>query len=94
VFGWPLIYWAKKPSPRQRYRIASVDRIVPELGYARGNIRVISLRANMLRSNATFEEIALLHAWLRRVTTPAEVEFRLELKQRAYRAKELYESDT
>ena len=62
--------------------VPSIDRIIPELGYVRGNIRTISLRANILRSNATFEEIALLHAWLRRVTTPAEVEFRHELRQR------------
>jgi hypothetical protein len=64
------------------------------LGYVPGNIRVISLRANMLRSDATFEEIALLHAWLQRVTTPAEVEFRHELRQRAYKLEKLNESDT
>ena len=58
----------------------------------RGNIRVISLRANVLRSNATFEEIARLYAWIERATH-AVVEFRLELKRRAYKRKELNESD-
>jgi hypothetical protein len=35
----------------------SVDRIIPERGYIRGNIRVISHRANLLKSNATTEEL-------------------------------------
>jgi len=34
----------------------SLDRIVPELGYVKGNIRVISNRANHLKSDATLEE--------------------------------------
>lgn len=38
----------------------SVDRIYPELGYIKGNVRVISLRANILKNNATLAEIELL----------------------------------
>lgn len=34
----------------------SLDRIKPELGYVKGNVRVISHRANHLKSNATLEE--------------------------------------
>lgn len=34
----------------------SLDRIKPELGYVKGNVRVISNRANHLKSNATLEE--------------------------------------
>lgn len=34
----------------------SIDRIVPSLGYIKGNIWVISRRANMIKSNASFEE--------------------------------------
>lgn len=33
----------------------SLDRIVPELGYVRGNVRVISYKANTMKSNATKE---------------------------------------
>ena len=38
----------------------SVDRIIPELGYTKGNIRVISNRANLLKNNATVQELELV----------------------------------
>jgi len=38
----------------------SVDRIVPELGYVAGNIRIISNRANRLRQDGTINEWKLL----------------------------------
>lgn len=41
----------------------SIDRIVPALGYVRGNIRVISHRANMIRTNASAAELRLVLAY-------------------------------
>lgn len=38
-------------------RTPSLDRINPGKGYVKGNVRVISHRANMLRHNATYEEL-------------------------------------
>lgn len=38
----------------------SLDRITPANGYVKGNVRVISQRANGLRSNATLQELLLL----------------------------------
>lgn len=38
----------------------SLDRIIPKLGYVKGNIRVISHRANYLKSNSTIHELKLL----------------------------------
>jgi hypothetical protein len=35
----------------------SLDRIVPELGYVPGNVRVISYRANTIKSVASAEEL-------------------------------------
>ena len=39
----------------------SLDRIDPSKGYVRGNIRVVSNRANTLRNNATLKELALVY---------------------------------
>lgn len=44
----------------------SVDRIIPRLGYVRGNIRVMSNRANTLINNASIGELRLVVAFLER----------------------------
>lgn len=38
----------------------TLDRIVPELGYVPGNVRILSWRANRLRSDATAAELLAL----------------------------------
>lgn len=38
----------------------SLDRIDSSKGYVKGNVRVISKRANMLKNNATIEELELV----------------------------------
>lgn len=38
----------------------SIDRIDSSLGYVKGNVRVVEMRANMLRSNATVAEMELV----------------------------------
>lgn len=35
----------------------SIDRIIPELGYTKGNVIVVSLLANTIKSNATPDQI-------------------------------------
>lgn len=39
----------------------TLDRIIPELGYVKGNVRVISCRANKLKSNMTLAEMWKLY---------------------------------
>lgn len=43
----------------------SIDRIRPKLGYVKGNIAVISFRANKIKTDATLEEIEKVANWLK-----------------------------
>lgn len=52
------------PFDTSLYYRPSIDRINPELGYIKGNIAVISYRANWLKNNSTLEEIKQLHKWM------------------------------
>lgn len=42
----------------------SLDRIIPELGYVKGNVLVLSHRANTIKSDATLEELKQVVAFL------------------------------
>jgi hypothetical protein len=44
----------------------SLDKIIPEKGYIKGNIAIISMRANQLKSNATLAELEKLLVWMRK----------------------------
>lgn len=50
----------------QRNQSPSIDRIRPELGYVKGNVWVISFRANAMKLDATIEEIEMLAKNLRK----------------------------
>ena len=43
----------------------SLDRIVPELGYVKGNVKVISNRANTIKNNATLSELEKIAEYVR-----------------------------
>ncbi len=45
----------------------SLDRIKPELGYVKGNIQVLSYRANTLKNNATVEELQKVLEHLKKI---------------------------
>lgn len=49
----------------------SLDRLVPELGYVKGNVLVISQRANRAKSNLSLEELEAVASWLSRHVAPA-----------------------
>lgn len=44
----------------------TLDRIVPELGYVKGNIAVISNKANRIKTNASADEIGKVYSWLKK----------------------------
>lgn len=50
--------WNSCTNGRSEYT-PSVDRIIPELGYVKGNIRIISNLANMMKSYATKDQLLL-----------------------------------
>ena len=49
----------------KQHNSPSLDRIIPSLGYVKGNIQVISDRANTLKSNGTLEEFEKLVEYMR-----------------------------
>jgi len=56
VFGWT---WGKGP------RAPSLDRLRPELGYVPGNIAVMSMRANQIKSDAGARDVERVAKWMR-----------------------------
>ena len=60
VLGIPIIPGGATNNPH----LPSLDRFIPELGYVRGNITVISLRANSIKKNATVDEVKALYDWM------------------------------
>jgi len=67
VLGFKMINLPYSTGRHQGYSpyAPSVDRMDPNLGYVRGNVRVISSRANLLKSDATVEELELVLADLK-----------------------------
>lgn len=61
VLGIPIISNASIQSDNS----PSLDRFIPDLGYVRGNIHVISTRANRIKNNATTDEIEKLLKWMK-----------------------------
>lgn len=50
----------------------SLDRIIPKLGYVRGNIAVISARANSIKSDASSETLRRVADWID-ANAPSEI---------------------
>lgn len=60
VFGFPLIITAENRHPQS----PSIDRVDSSKGYVKGNIQIISWRANYLKGNGTPEEFKQLTEYL------------------------------
>lgn len=58
VLGIPL-FWGHGRGRRgcNNPNSPSIDRLIPEKGYVKGNIKIISMRANRIKYNATAEEL-------------------------------------
>ena len=64
VLGVPIVL-----EPFRHDHGPSVDRILPELGYVKGNVRIICNLANRIKSNASLEQLRLIVAYVERETT-------------------------
>jgi predicted nucleic acid-binding Zn-ribbon protein len=53
-----------KGTPGGNKNSPSLDKIIPEKGYVKGNVRVISQLANAMKANATDEELLLFAKWI------------------------------
>lgn len=64
VLGLPLIRLGGRGKGIKPDAIPSVDRYIPELGYIKSNIRVISFLANKMKSNASTQQVGKLYQWM------------------------------
>jgi hypothetical protein len=60
VFGFKL----ERGSLSEKRKSPSVDRIVPSRGYVKGNIQIISDKANSMKQGATPEELRMFAKWV------------------------------
>jgi hypothetical protein len=65
IFNVDMLYYACfNGSGNPEKTTASLDRIIPELGYVQGNVVFISHWANTIKSNATEKELYAVADWL------------------------------
>lgn len=64
ILGIRLSRGIKHPSPKS----PTLDRIIPCKGYVRGNVAVISYRANSIKRDATLQELEKLVQYIKRMS--------------------------
>lgn len=57
ILGHKLVLGGKRSAP-------SLDRIIPTLGYVKNNVWVISMQANVMKNNATKQELMDFAQWV------------------------------
>ena len=45
----------------------SIDRIIPELGYVKGNVQIICMLANRIKSNATPDQVIQVGTYFKKI---------------------------
>ena len=61
VLGIKLNYWTKN---KPKHDTASLDRVIPALGYVKGNVKVISHKANSLKRDGNLDELLKVVAYV------------------------------
>ena len=63
ALGIPLV----KGDGKQHDGSPTLDRVNPELGYVKGNVVVISYKANRIKNNGNLEDLKAVAAWMESV---------------------------
>ena len=63
IFGTPFKFAGNRVSTAES---PSIDRLRAELGYIEGNIAIISVRANRVKSNCSSEEVLKVAKWMKK----------------------------
>jgi hypothetical protein len=58
--------WAERKGYAHKYNCPSLDRIIPELGYVKGNVMWLSFRANVMKNDASFSELHQFADWVKK----------------------------
>lgn len=61
IFGTEFVFSGRKVNAES----ATIDRLIPELGYVPGNIAVISMKANRIKNAYGSEDILKVGEWLK-----------------------------
>lgn len=64
VFGKPFFYNLTRG--QRNDEAPSLDRLDSSKGYTKGNVRIISWRANRIKNDGTYEEIQAVANWMRK----------------------------
>lgn len=59
--------FGKSDGEKWRDNSPSIDRIIPSLGYVKGNVLVISYRANRIKNDATIEELVKIASYYQEI---------------------------
>lgn len=65
----PILGISLKAGVRVTDASPSLDRVINELGYVRGNVRVISHKANRIKSNASLHDVLAVADYIRNCMT-------------------------
>lgn len=74
ALGIELCYPVGRPGTTKRsHASATIDRLIPSLGYVQGNVAGISSKANLIKNDGTAAEIALVAVWLGAALRPRKI---------------------
>lgn len=51
---------------RAKFNTPSFDKVIPSKGYVRGNVYIISAKANFLKNNSSYEEVCAIRTYMKK----------------------------